>query len=67
MQDENDEEDTITLKRPPPTFQQKMKQLREENGMASFKFYKYEFRTNEEQKMIEDALMEKMERWEYDT
>ena len=50
---------------PPPTFEDKMKQLRVGVGICNFKALKYEIRTPVEQKEIEDLVMEKMGIWKY--
>ena len=34
--------------------------------MSTFRLFRYASRTTKEQKMIEDALVEKMERWKCD-
>ena len=53
------------LVRSTPTFEDILKQLREGSGLCNFKALKYETRTPEEQKMIEDLIMEKMGIWKY--
>ena len=48
-----------------PTFEDRMKQLKEGAGICNFKALKYETRTPDEQKRIEDLVMEKMGVWKY--
>ena len=48
-----------------PTFEDRMKQLKEGAGICNFKALKYETRTPEEQKRIEDLVVEKMGIWKY--
>ena len=48
-----------------PTFEERMKQLKEGAGICNFKALKYETRTPEEQKRIEDLVIEKMGVWKY--
>ena len=48
-----------------PTFEDRMKQLKEGAGICNFKALKYETRTPEEHKRIEDLVMEKMGVWKY--
>ena len=48
-----------------PTFEDRMKQLKEGAGICNFKALKYETRTPEEQKRIEDLVVEKMGVWKY--
>ena len=55
----------VVFKRPPLTFEEHIKNLREGFGMANFKSLKYEIRTEPQQKEIEDAIMEKMGQWKY--
>ena len=51
----------------PPTFEDRMKQLRVGAGICNFRALKYEIRTPTEQKEIEDLVMEKMGIWKYST
>ena len=48
-----------------PIFEERMKQLKTRVGICNFKALKYEIRTTDEQKKIEDLVMEKMGIWEY--
>ena len=48
-----------------PTFEERMKQLKDGDGICNFKALKYETRTPDEQKIIEDLVMEKMGIWKY--
>ena len=48
-----------------PTFEERMKQLKDGAGICNFKALKYETRTLDEQKKIEDLVMEKMGIWKY--
>ena len=43
-----------------PTFEDRMKQLRTRVGICNFKALKYEIRTPNDKKEIEDLVMEKM-------
>ena len=47
-----------------PTFEDRMKQLKGA-GICNFKALKYETRTPDEQKIIEDLVIEKMGVWKY--
>ena len=53
----------VVFKRPPPTFEENIKNLREGSRMENFKSLKYEIRTETEQKHIEDAVIQKMGQW----
>ena len=48
-----------------PTFEERMKQLKIGARICNFKALKYEIRTPDEQKKIEDLVMEKMGIWKY--
>ena len=48
-----------------PTFEERMKELKTRVGICNFKALKYEIRTPDEQKEIEDLVMEKMGIWKY--
>ena len=65
-EDEEDQETTITFKKPPLNFEQKLQQLKESGGMGSFRYFKYDSRTREEKIMFEEALLKKMAKWKYD-
>jgi hypothetical protein len=43
-----------------------LKLLSEGGGIAGFKYLRYDTRPKNEQKMIEEALIEKMSKWHYD-
>ena len=55
----------IIFERPPPTFQERMKELELGAGIRKFKVLKYETRTDEEHKQIEDLVISKMGKWKY--
>ena len=55
----------VVFRRPSPTFEENIKNLREGSGMENFKSLKYEIRTEAEQKEIEDVVIEKMGQWKY--
>jgi len=61
----NEEGGDIIFSRPPPTFQDRLKELEEEVGIIKFKALKYEIRIDEEKKQIEDLAIDKMGRWKY--
>ena len=48
-----------------PTLEYRMTQLKEGAGICNFKALKYETRTPDEQKRIEDLVIEKMGVWKY--
>ena len=48
-----------------PTFEDRMKKLKEGADICNFKALKYETRTPDEQKRIEDLVMEKIGIWKY--
>ena len=48
-----------------PTFEERMKQLKDGARICKFKALKYETRTPNEKKKIEDLVMEKMGIWKY--
>ena len=55
----------VIFNRPPPTFHERLKVLREGVGVHNFKALKYETRTPTEQKEVEDLVMDKMGQWKY--
>ena len=59
------EEEQIVLKKPPPTLQERLKDMEEGAGVVNFKILKYDIRTAEEKKQIEDMVMSKMGKWKY--
>ena len=59
------EEEQVFLKKPPPTLQERMKSMEEGASVVNFKILKYEIRTAEEKKQIEDMVMSKMGKWKY--
>lgn len=50
--DDEEEEDTIIFKKPPLTFEKKLKYLKKGSGMEIFRFLKYASRRKEENEMI---------------
>ena len=59
------ESSTIIFKKPPPTFEENIKNLREGSRMENFKSLKYEIRTEVEKKKIEDVVIQKMGQLKY--
>ena len=55
----------IIFRKPPPTFQDRLKELYDGASIIFFKALKYETRTEEEHKKIEDLVMDKMGKWKY--
>ena len=55
----------VVFKRPPLTFEENIKNLREGSGMENFKSLKYEIRIEVEKKKIEDVVIAKMGQWKY--
>ena len=55
----------VIFNRPPPTFQERIKLLREGVGVHNFKALKYEIRTLVEKKEVEDLVIHKMGKWKY--
>ena len=55
----------IIFSRPPPTFQDRLKELEARVGTKNFKALKYAIRSDEEKKQIEDLVMDKMGKWKY--
>ncbi|GLJ11501.1 hypothetical protein SUGI_0168960 [Cryptomeria japonica] len=58
-------ESEILFRRPPPTFEEKLKQLEQGSGMANFKALRYENRSDAEKMQIEELLLNKMGKWKY--
>ncbi|GLJ37187.1 hypothetical protein SUGI_0754410 [Cryptomeria japonica] len=59
-------ESEILFRRPPPTFEEKLKQLEQGSGMSNFKALRYENRSDAEKMQIEELLLNKMEEDEED-
>jgi hypothetical protein len=57
------QESEVVFNKSPPTFEERLKQLRVGAGISNFKALKYETRTPAEQKEIEDLVMEKLGTW----
>ena len=55
----------IIFNKSPPSFQDRLKELHVGVGITKFKALKYETRIDEDQKHIEDLVMEKMCKWRY--
>ena len=55
----------VIFNQPLPTFQERLKILRERAGVHNFKALKYETRTLTKQKEVEDLVMDKMGQWKY--
>ncbi|GLJ59813.1 hypothetical protein SUGI_1524060 [Cryptomeria japonica] len=53
-------ESEVVFRRPPPTFEEKLKQLEQGSGMSNFKALKYESRSDAEKMQIEELLLNKM-------
>ena len=45
--------------------QERLKTMEEGAGVVNFKNFKYNLRTTEEKKQIEDMVMSKMGKWKY--
>ncbi|GLJ48001.1 hypothetical protein SUGI_1013710 [Cryptomeria japonica] len=58
-------ESEILFRRPPPTFEEKLKELEQGSGMANFKALRYENRSDAEKMQIEELLLNKMGKWKY--
>ncbi|GLJ43345.1 hypothetical protein SUGI_0900360 [Cryptomeria japonica] len=58
-------ENEILFRRPPPTFEEKLKQLEQGSGMSNFKALRYENRSDAEKMQIEELLLNKMGKWKY--
>ena len=55
----------IIFRRNLPTFQVRLKELEARASIKNFKALKYETWTDDEQKKIEDLVMDKMGKWKY--
>ena len=55
----------VIFKKPPPTFEERLKAMESGVGMVNFKIPKYETRDIEEQKQIEDMIISKMGKLKY--
>ncbi|GLJ20075.1 hypothetical protein SUGI_0364220 [Cryptomeria japonica] len=58
-------ESEVVIRKPPPTFEEKLKQLEQGSGMSNFKALKYESRSDAEKIQIEEFLLNKMGKWKY--
>ncbi|GLJ25534.1 hypothetical protein SUGI_0489000 [Cryptomeria japonica] len=58
-------ESKAVFRKPPPTFEEKLKQLEQGSGMSNFKALKYESRSDAEKMQIEELLLNKMGKWKY--
>ncbi|GLJ13226.1 hypothetical protein SUGI_0208140 [Cryptomeria japonica] len=58
-------ESEVIFRKPPPTFEEKLKQLEQGSGMSNFKALKYESRSDAEKMQIEELLLNKMGKWKY--
>ncbi|GLJ26804.1 hypothetical protein SUGI_0522920 [Cryptomeria japonica] len=58
-------ESEILFRRPPPTFEEKLKQLEQGSGMSNFKALRYENRSDAEKMQIKELLLNKMGKWKY--
>ncbi|GLJ19494.1 hypothetical protein SUGI_0352090 [Cryptomeria japonica] len=58
-------ESKVVFRKPPPTFEEKLKQLEQGSGMSNFKALKYESRSDVEKMQIEELLLNKMGKWKY--
>ena len=50
----------IIFRKPPPTFQDKLKYLESGASITNFKILNYETKTEDEKKKIEDLVIDKM-------
>ena len=55
----------VEFYRYPPTYEERLKQLRVGEGVDNFKELKYETRTRIEKKEIKDLIMEKLGTWKF--
>ena len=55
----------IIFNRPPPTFQDRLKELKDGASITNFKSLKYETRIDEKKKKIKDLVIDKMGQWKY--
>ncbi|GLJ42996.1 hypothetical protein SUGI_0892420 [Cryptomeria japonica] len=58
-------ESKVVFRKPPPTFEEKLKQLEQGSGMSNFKALKYESRSDAEKMQIKELLLNKMGKWKY--
>ncbi|GLJ18473.1 hypothetical protein SUGI_0327590 [Cryptomeria japonica] len=58
-------ESKVVFRKPPPTFEEKLKQLEQGSGMSNFKALKYESRSDAKKMQIEELLLNKMGKWKY--
>ncbi|GLJ21268.1 hypothetical protein SUGI_0390550 [Cryptomeria japonica] len=58
-------ESEVVFRKPPPTFEEKLKQLEQGSGMSNFKALKYESRSDAKKMQIEELLLNKMGKWKY--
>ncbi|GLJ37449.1 hypothetical protein SUGI_0760880 [Cryptomeria japonica] len=58
-------ESEVVFRKPPPTFEEKLKQLEQGSGMSNFKALKYESRSDAEKMQIKELLLNKMGKWKY--
>ncbi|GLJ28626.1 hypothetical protein SUGI_0564130 [Cryptomeria japonica] len=58
-------ESEVVFRKPPPTFEEKLKQLEQGSGMSNLKALKYESRSDAEKMQIEELLLNKMGKWKY--
>ncbi|GLJ43462.1 hypothetical protein SUGI_0903650 [Cryptomeria japonica] len=58
-------ESEVVFRKPPPTFEEKLKQLEQGSGMSNFKALKYESRSDAEKMQIEELLLNTMGKWKY--
>ncbi|GLJ39213.1 hypothetical protein SUGI_0799970 [Cryptomeria japonica] len=58
-------ESEVVFRKPPPTFEEKLKQLEQGSSMSNFKALKYESRSDAEKMQIEELLLNKMGKWKY--
>ena len=53
----------IIFRKPPPTFQDRLKYLESQASITNFKVLNYETKTEDEKKKIEDLVIDKMGKW----
>ena len=58
-------ESEVVFRRPPLTFQERMKELEVGSGMANFKALKFETRTEAKKMQVEELLLNKIGKWKY--
>ena len=59
------DDNEVEFYRPPPTYEERLKQLRVGVGINNFKALKYWTRTPTKKKEIEDLIMEKIGTWKF--